>query len=83
MKNRTGHLQFPPKSQNVAQVAIVRDCQFSFQVIDLDGLTIANGHTAGGTIAHMSNSDLSQRKFLHLIACEHIVDQSDPFARGK
>ena len=40
MKNRTGKLQFLPQRQRIAQIAVMCQCQLSFQVVDFNWLAV-------------------------------------------
>ena len=77
MENGTGELQRAAQRQCVAQVAIMGNSQLAFQMIDLHGLAVAHGHAAGGTIADVTDGDLTIGKILHLLMGKNFIDKTD------
>ena len=59
------------------------DGQLALQVIDLDRLTVAHGHTAGSAVAHMTHGDLSLWEAFQLPVGENFVDKANAMVGGE
>ena len=62
MENRAGQFQLLTKGKGIAQIAIVGDCQLSFEVVDLNRLAVTQVIAAGSAVTDVTNSDLTMRK---------------------
>ena len=77
MENSAGKLKRTPKGQSVAQVAIVGNRKLALQMINLNGLAVAHSHAAGGTIADVTDGDLTFGKILHFLMGEDFINETD------
>ena len=59
------------------------DGQLAFQVVDLDRLTVAHGHTAGGAVAHMTHGDFSLGEAFQLPVGEDLIDKANSMVGGE
>ena len=52
-------------------------CQLSFQMVDLNGLAVAQVIATGGAISHMADSNLAFGKLLHFFLGKYFADKAE------
>ena len=79
MENCAGQLQLLPQGQGIAQIAVMGHRQLALQMVDLDGLAVAQIVAAGGAVADMSDSNLAVGKLPHFFLGKDFADKAESF----
>ncbi|MBQ5643705.1 MAG: hypothetical protein IIV13_08130, partial [Bacteroidaceae bacterium] len=58
-------------------IAVMGDCQLSFEVVDLNRLAVAQVIAAGGAVTDVTNSDLTMRKLLHFFLGKYFTNKAE------
>ena len=83
MEDSTGQLQLLPQRQGIAEVAVVSHCQLALQVIDLNGLAVAQVVAPGGAVADMTHRQLTLGEFLQGLLSKDFPHQTQPLVGGE
>ena len=82
MENRAGELQLLSKPKGIDQIAVMRQGQRAFAVIDHNGLGVIPVRGAGGAVAHMAHSHVPRSQPGQRLRCEYVLYQPEVLVGG-